>query len=172
MVLVEEHTASSSTELDFTTGISALFDTYVIEFVNVLPVTNAVDIWLQVSTNGGSSYDSSAHYSWSNLRYYSASSGLFGNTADTKMVIVDGDGTVANTGIGCTGELKFYGPLSGNNVVFMGQTVSQPTTLGSSGIGWQNWCIYTQTTPVNAFRILASSGNLASGTVRLYGIAH
>jgi hypothetical protein len=30
---------------------------------------------------------------------------------------------------------------------------------------------YLNTTAVNAFRVLAGSGNLASGTVRVYGIA-
>ncbi len=33
--------------------------------------------------------------------------------------------------------------------------------------GW-----YQITAAVNAFQILASSGNLASGTVRIYGISH
>jgi hypothetical protein len=31
---------------------------------------------------------------------------------------------------------------------------------------------YLSTTAINAFRVLYSSGNIASGTVRVYGLTH
>jgi hypothetical protein len=171
MVLLEEHTASSSADLEFTSCISSTYDTYVIQFVNVLPATNGVDLYLECSTNGGSSWDTtSGHYSWANFRFFYGGNGEFGNNSDTKITIVDGDATVPNTGAGVCGQLTFYGPLAGSQTMFTGNTISQPTTVGSWGIGWQNYGVYLPATAMNAFRIIASSGNIASGTVRCYGL--
>src|SRR5271165_3582301 len=56
-VLVEEHTAASSAALNFTTCLTATYDDYDIEFVSLLPASGSNDVMLQVSTNGGSTYD-------------------------------------------------------------------------------------------------------------------
>ena len=54
LVLLEQHTASSSATLDFTASITSAYDDYLIELVNVVPATNTVDLYMRVSTDGGS----------------------------------------------------------------------------------------------------------------------
>ena len=63
LTLLEQHTASASSSLDFTTAITSTYDEYLIEFVGIVPATDAVEMQLRMSTNGGSSYDSGANYS-------------------------------------------------------------------------------------------------------------
>jgi len=173
-VLVEEHTASSSAELDFTASITSAYDTYVVEFVQVSPANNAVDIILQYSTNGGSTYDTtSGHYEWLNFRWYSSGNTQSGNGADSKIMISDGNNQVTNSASdgGLSGRMEIYNPLSGAAATrHAGQNTYKVN--GGGGLGVTCAGDYTQTTAVNAFRILASSGNLASGTVRVYGLAH
>src|SRR5262245_39416565 len=56
-----ERTASNSTSLDFTGIISSLYDIYMIEFINIVPSADA-DLYMRMSTNNGSSYDSGSNY--------------------------------------------------------------------------------------------------------------
>ena len=75
LVLLEEHTASSSASLAFTSWYSASYDEYMIEFVNVIPATNNVGLAVNFSVNGGSSYDTSTIYDWTQIYSYGSSSG-------------------------------------------------------------------------------------------------
>jgi len=66
---IEEHTASNSTSLQFTSCFTSAYDEYKIEIVNLLPATNSVTFNLNFSTNGGTSYDTGANYSVYAVRY-------------------------------------------------------------------------------------------------------
>lgn len=169
-VLVEEHTASTSAALNFTTCISSTYDDYEIRFVSLLPGTNAQPILIQASTNGGSSYDTGANYNW--VRYLAVAGGAAaaGVNADTSITFYPAQSS--NTNYGVSGKLQLSNPLGGTGFTFFNGTVTGFDTadaaLGISIIAAQ----YASTTAVNAFRILPGSGNLASGSVRCYGIAH
>ena len=93
-MLLEQHTASNSATLDFTACISSAYDEYRIEFVALVPATNNVDLWLLVSTDGGSTFDStSGHYDWATMRWiYTGGASSAGNGGDTKLVAATGSG--------------------------------------------------------------------------------
>ena len=172
-VLVEEHTAASSAELDFTTCISSTYDNYQVQMLNVVPASNAVDLVFQVSTNGGSSYDTTAgHYAWALWVWIFNAQAPEGSISDSAIGLTAG-GQVTNTASqgGVSGQLQIFNPLSGTAWTRInGQNGYFDTT--SRDLGETFTGSYAQTTPVNAFRILATSGNLASGTVRCYGLSH
>lgn len=174
VVLLEAHTASSSAELDFTTSITSTYDEYVVEVLNVIPATNANDLFLQFSTNGGTSYDAtSGHYSWAAFRWISGANSQNGSTSATSIGLTTGvsltSNTVSNAGI--VGTYKIFNPLSGTMHTLVAGNgnswYSSGPDMGTSISG-----TYLQTTAVNAFRIFFGSGNITSGTVRVYGIAH
>jgi len=179
MVLLAEYTASSSASLAFTTRNAAGqsgaifqsdYDTYVIEFVNVLPATSAVDIGMNFSTNGGSSYDTTSSYSWASYNFIAVGSSLHGSTNDTKYTMTGGGGEVSNstTFCGVCGSWKLYGPANAATII-QGDGVYYDTT--GYALRFPNGGFYYGASGVNAFEILASSGNLASGTVRVYGLS-
>lgn len=169
LVLLEQHTASNSASLDFTTAITATYDEYQIEFIDLLPATNSVGLNMLMSTNGGSSYDTGANYG-----YIVKASNRFGDTtagADSganALPLIRG-GVIANTAsTSLSGSCKLFNPGGANykNVVgnfgyFAGANLELGATNG----------FYLISTAVNAFRILFTSGNITSGTVRVYGIA-
>lgn len=173
-ILIEQHTASSSAELDFTTCISTTYDDYILRFVNVLPASNSVFLEIQVSTNGGSSYDTGTNYGWGFQQ-------IVGNNAIVKLGAagstfipvagLSGLEAVGNTVLGVNGQVDFAGPASTSlNKSFRSDTAFLGTfssfLANQHGAGY-----YTSNTAVNAFRVIASSGNIASGVVRCYGVA-
>src|SRR3569833_11598 len=82
LVLLEQHTASASASLVFTTCISSTYDEYQIQIVNLVPATNAVALYLAFSTDGGSTYDTtSGHYTWA--QNYAIASSTGGNSGTT-----------------------------------------------------------------------------------------
>ena len=169
LILLEQYTASSSATLDFTTFVSSTYDVYMFEFVNVLPATDAVDFLIRMGTGGGPTYDSGSNYDWSHLFTYPATnSGVEGAGATTSIKV---RASVTNTTLGVVGTARLYNPQSTS----LQKAVTYDTTsyVGAvSAIVHDNGQgIYKSTTAVTAIRFLMSSGNIASGTIRAYGIA-
>ena len=170
LVLLEQHTASASATLDFTTCISATYDDYLIEFVNVIPATNSVVLYLRMSTDGGSSYDSGANYSYVDWRWVPTGSAAGGGSGQSAIQLVNPTDPLSNsTSWGLNGSLKLYNPGGSafkRTVAEFGyyQAAGNPEGISTRGA-------YESATAVNAFRFLMSSGNIASGTIRVYGIA-
>lgn len=168
LTLLEQHTASSSASLDFTTCITSAYDDYLIEAVNLLPATNAVDVWLRVSTDGGSSYDSGSNYAYGRFVLYTTTA--YGTSAsDTKIPLSPSD-TMSNASTGGFNmSLHMYDPL--NSSAYK-RFVGQSNGYDNAGPGERAahlFGVYKSATAVNAFQIIMSSGNIASGIVRVYG---
>lgn len=161
LILLETQTASSSSELDFTASISASYDTYVIELVDLVTVNVNATVVVEVSTDGGSTYDqTSGDYNWATNAVDNSSGSTNFSTA-TNLRIVESSGNPGRV----SGSAKFYAPAGSSAVKsFIGQTTG-------SGIGWNIWGKYTQASAFNAFRLRTPSGNFTSGVARCYGIA-
>lgn len=170
LVLLEQHTASSSTSLNFTACLSSTYDEYAIEFVGVVPATNAAVLILRFSTDGGSTYDStSGHYGWSTLGFSSASSGVNGSQSDTSIQFRAG----ITTGVAASGSLSGALKLAIASSLYT-RAWGTLSFIGDTGFPAEGFVLsgaYLQTTAPNAFQVLMSTGNIASGIVRVYGIA-
>jgi hypothetical protein len=190
LVLLGTYVAASSSELDIVTRNSSDqsgaifqsdFDEYEVRIANLIPASNGYDFHLQFSTNGGSSYDStSGHYSWAAWRTLTNGSGYApgASNSTTKISLSTGNSEITNVTAhgGLCGSYKIVNPLSstmykrvneGQGGYYLSSTYPDLlfTTSGS----------YLQTSAVNAFRIFstqsATTGNIASGTVLVYGVA-
>jgi len=171
LVLVEQHTASSSAALNFTTCISSTYDEYEINVINVLPATNSVTLNMQVSTDGGSTYVTGANYEYAR-NFNSTTSGGPGSSNDAAATGIPWWlGDLSNTAtLGLSGTGRFFNPGSSTALKSIIYSI-----FGTSAAGARYYMAYagayTANTAVNAFRFIASSGNLASGTVRCYGVS-
>lgn len=158
LVLLNTLTASSSATLDDTTSITASYDLYMIEFENVLPATDSVNFYVRCSVNGGASYSTTA---------YAQTNG------DTNALTLANGGnsglvaSIANTaGTGVSGTSWFIQPNStSSRKSLVGQTTH---SSGSGGVFYGQFT--TTGSAVNALRFMFSSGNIASGKVRIYGV--
>jgi hypothetical protein len=169
ITLLEQHTASASATLDFTSWYSSTYDEYIIRIIDVIPATDNTDLQVLASTNGGSSYDTSAIYdfqvqlAWSNTTSEGGSLNntvgpVAGNIGNDSTGGVAGSLTLSNPGSTTTYK-KFYGVME-----FFHATLNQFLN-GPRGF------VYKNTSAVNALRFKFSSGNIASGTIRIYGVA-
>lgn len=170
LVLLEQHTAAASASLNFAASISATYDEYLIEFLNVLPATNTTKLFMRMSTNAGATYDAGANYSFAALssnRFATSTTGADSGAAQIQLMNSSADNTVATGGI--CGSLRLFSPGSptqhkGVRASLMFVTSGTLESCESSGF-------YRSLTAVNAFQFLMSAGNIASGTIRVYGVA-
>ena len=172
MVLIEQHTASSSSELDFTSCLSnSSYDQFYITWVNLLPATDGVSLRMRMSTNGGSSYDTGSNYSWSLFFAVNNATAANGSDSDTSFEIA---GSVKNSSsAGSTnGFVQIGNPASTSlDKNLFGQSAGASSTNSGKASSQTLALQYFNTSAVNAFNVFFSSGNLASGTVRCYGMA-
>jgi hypothetical protein len=156
LILIQTQTASLSTALDFTTGITTTYNNYLILSDNVTDLLFAGTYFgVQFSTNGGSTYISSGY-----LVITSSSTVL-----DLKGNASFGGATITNS---LTAQLfnltSGTGPIMGfsENIFYDSSVPYFDTGSGPSGYNGGN-------ITVNALRIKADDGSAFSGTFSLYG---
>jgi hypothetical protein len=168
LVLLEQHTASASASLDFTTAISATYDEYLIEIVGLVPATNGVSLYMRMSTDGGATYDSSGIYDYTVFGRHRLGSSLTGSSTST-YIQMNQSGLPNTSTKPFSGHVQLFSPgstalhksMQGHAAYHNGTCAEVSEYVGQ----------YLSTTAVNAFRFLMSAGNIASGTIRVYGIA-
>jgi len=172
-VLLSTATASSSASLSFT--LPTAYKQVKFGFYNITPATDTVLFEFNASTDGGSNYNVTKTttffyaYHWesdahSGLGYITGSDIAQGTGYQTLMR------DVANDADACgTGELTLYNPASTTYVKqFCSRTATYETrdTIEDSYIaGYLN-----TTSAVNAVDFKMSSGNIATGTIKMWGI--
>ena len=175
MTLISTQTASSSATVSFTSGIDSTYKEYIFKFINVLPASDGVKLKFILSIDGGSNYNvtkTAANFYAGHLENDSATgfgfdSGLAQSTSDA-FATVGAIGSAADEG--CSGFLHLFDP---SNTTFVKHFISKVTIYGSNpqsqityGGGYGN-----TTSAVNAVRFNMESGNIASGTIKLYGVS-
>jgi len=174
VALLEQHTASNSATLDFTTFISSSYDTYLFDFVGIVPQTNAVHMYMRMGTGGGPTYDSGTNYEFNNLFMSSGGSTATGSTGSTAIVL-DHNGLGINNGTAAYplhGQLRLWLPSSTTFYKLVEGTFRYKETTASVIVNVLTGGTYDSTTAVTAVRFLMSSGNITSGTIRVYGYSN
>lgn len=167
MILLQTQTASSSATLDFTTSISSTYDEYIVEFLSVAPATTGDEFRMRCSTDGGSTWDSTAG------RYYHNNTRM----ASTTLTSYNGGGSATTFGLAHNVD------SSVSALSVSGSIRLQPTGSAQRWITGQLHYLPQSSDRIinfvngdyengsyNAVRFYYSTGNIASGTIRIYGI--
>lgn len=161
-----QQVASSSASLDFTSFISSTYDEYVFEFINIIPATDGALLWMRMNT--GSGFDTGANYSYRYWRMAGATA-VVNATGATKIILTDGVGNVATYGI-CD-YIKLFSPQNTS----LRKEVSGRLSFQQTAAGGYEASItmgaYDITTALTGVQFLFSTGNIASGTIRVYGVS-
>lgn len=164
-VLLATLTASSSATLSDTTHITSAYADYEIVLSNILPATNATICEINVHVSGV--FQTTGYVS---VTVGSAGGGTVNNTPTT--YIPCGTGTTSSssggTPISCT--IKLYaaaGTTAPKNLIgtCIGANSSAGVNLTTIGGSWNG-----SNAVVDGFQLQFSSGNIASGIVKIYGI--
>lgn len=171
-VLLETKTASSSANIAFTSNIDSTYDKYEIEVTDYLSATNGTSITMQTSTNAGSSYSGGA----SDYRYVETSTSSNGATAanaddaHTGMIIFTG--AYANSEHPTHFTVKFDSPDNTTTYKTFEWSGAAEGYNGSTrrGFVFQGAGTRLSTADIDAIKFTPSTGNITSGTFKLYGI--
>jgi hypothetical protein len=168
MTLISTATASASATIDFT-GLSSTYKNYVVIVTNCVPATNNAALNFRTSTNNGSSYDSGASDYYSTGTNFGLSTWNYMAAVDNRAYInASGQDNTANLG-GQSFTMTIVNPSASNRIMWYLTGFEN----GTSEIGAMTRGGYRLATTgaVNAIRFLFGSGNIASGTFKLYGIS-
>jgi hypothetical protein len=175
LTLLSTQTASASATISFTSGIDSTYDSYVFKFINIHPASETY-FQFNMSTDSGSNYNVTKTTTTFYTEHgegdgggavaYQSSRDLAQSTSD-QILSVDGVGNDSDQNF--SGTLHLFNPSSttfvkhfianGNN--------AQPSDYSQQGLtaGYGN-----TTSAVNAIRFQMSSGNIDSGTIKMYGV--
>jgi hypothetical protein len=164
--LLASGTLSSQATLDIDlTGYTAFRGIKVI-LTNITPATDSASLYCRTSTNGGVSYDSGASDYLALLAVFGGSVG----TAQGAAAQINLGNTIGNgAGEGATYEVDLLGQTSAvkGKIKFDGITYrADDVAQFNAGGGIRN-----SAADIDAIRFLFSSGNIASGSYAVYGIA-
>jgi hypothetical protein len=169
LTYISTGTASSSATLDFT-NLSNTYSSYLFVLNKILPATDNVGLIFRTSTNNGSSYDSGAtdyKYAISTVNDAGVYSAVF-STGDSS-------GALTSTNIGnaagrfCDATVQLFLPSDASNC----RAYVNLAHINNTGV----FKICTgaaerhTAADVDAIRFLMTSGNIASGTITLYGVS-
>ena len=176
--LISTSTASSSSTIDITSGIDSTYKEYIVKFINIHPATDSVHFLFQGDTGTNTSYNqtiTSAAFRAYNyegagtptLQYY-ASGDL---DQDTDFHYMTG-----NAGVGNDNDQSFNGTMhlfDPSNTTFVKHFLIDTHSHGPSNYTMRFFAggYFNTTTAITRLRFKFSSGNIDSGTIKLYGVS-
>ena len=180
MVLIKEQTASSSSTISFVDGTSDVvldntYPIYLFHFINMHPATDAVTLQFNLSVDSGSNYNVAKTTTQFRAEHdeggssgtivYRTGNDLAEGTGSQKL----GDDLGNDNDSQQSGYLYLFNPSSTTYVKnFLSQSMeynsaNRATNCYAAGYG-------NTTSAVDAVQFSMSSGNIDSGTIKLYGL--
>ena len=176
LTLISTQTASSSSTISFTSGIDSTYKEYIFKFINIHPGHSSyTDFLFNMSADSGSNYNVTK-----TTTYFSAISFENGSYADieysTALDTAQGTGfqtLTDNTGNdndqSLSGTLHLFDPSSTTFVKHFKSRISNAenqSAIDTFVAGYGN-----TTSAVDAVQFKFLSGNIDSGTIKLYGVS-
>ena len=176
LVLISEQTASSSSDIQFTSGIDSTYKEYIFKFINIHGSIDNTHFYMDFSTDGGSSYGVAATTSLYRAQHkedgsdpaleYLGGSDLDNSTSEQRIIL-----SQSHDDDQCgSGYMHLFDP---SNTTFAKQFFTR--TSGSWYLDY-NFDIHVSgyintTSAVDAIQFTMSSGNIDSGVIKLYGVS-
>ena len=180
LVLIKTLTASSSASLSFVDGsndvvLDSTYPIYKFEFINMHPATDGVNFQFNMSTDGGSNYNVTkttttfeAYHNESgspSSLYYDGGADLAQGTGNQELFGTLGNDADQNL----TGKMFLFNPSSTTFVKHF-MIINQGNHFGDYSVNDYIAGYGNTTSAINAIKFQMSSGNIDSGTIKLYGI--
>ena len=175
LVLLSTQTASSSSTIDFTSDIDSTYKEYQFHFVDIHPGTNNVTFSFQVDTGTNTNYNITTTSTFFRASHNEDDSGtaLQYRTSDDQ-----GQGTGFNklcqtvgndNDQSCTGILHLFDPSS---TTFIKHFIATTNGCHEGDITREVFTAgyFNTTTALTRVRFKFDSGNIDSGTIKMYGV--
>ena len=167
LVYLSQLSASNSASISFTSLITSAYNSYLLTYYNVFPITNTAGLNMQISTNNGSSYIATNYLSGLNRIPYNSATAANANSTTAYIITPGLSSTTTNS--------------PGNGYVILQNMMNSAIpSCGGAGTGYSTAsAAFTQftvgstntaNTNANAIQLAMNSGNISSGVFTLYGI--
>ena len=176
LVLISEQTASSSANISFTSGIDSTYKEYQFHFINIHAQTDDTFGTFQASTDGGSNYNTTATTTFFQAKHDEAdsatslgySSSLDFAQSTSFLYIQQPLGADADQSF--SGTMHLFNPSSTTFVKhFMARLNNYVSNNYSEDSHIAGYC--NVTAAIDGAQFKFSSGNIDSGTIKLYGVS-
>ena len=161
--LISTKSASASSSINFTSGITSTYNNYVIIASNV-KVSSFGTVSVQFSIDGGSTYLSSSYLSGVNQWSYTTATNTNTNSSTGIIITTSGDNTSY-----CSSYAYLNNLTSG---IDLPQVFADGVKAGTATLSRFYSCgCYTSALAINAIQLIPSAGTITTGTFSLYGIS-
>jgi hypothetical protein len=166
MVLLETQEASNDASLDFTIGFSSDYSTYKLVVIGALPSTDGSGLSVLLSSDGGSTWLSTG-VDFLRLSAASTSTSV-SNTTHSDIRLTYAIGNVNAQETGASGTVDFYRFNDAEYTTALGQIALRTDSNAQTLFSTNN--LHKSATAMNGVQVKMTSGNIASGTFKLYGV--
>ena len=174
--LISTQTASSSSTIDFTSGIDSTYDEYVFKFYDIHPATDNTNLSFQGNAAGGSGYNETITSTYfrsqhdegdtnASLQYESS----YDQSQGTSFQILS-QGVGNDNDQSCSGYLHLFNPSS---TTFVKHYISRFHNAHNNNFAMSGFSAgyFNTTSAIDEIQFKMSSGNIDSGVIKLYGIS-
>jgi hypothetical protein len=158
-VLLATLTASASASLSDTTSLTSAFNDYEIVFENIIPGTTSQNLQLQVHASGA--FQTTGYITQAQANNSGAAS--FAQVTTYIFVMSSLESAIAP---GISGSCRLFGPLT---AAIRNWTCFTTGVSGSTAITLMSSGFWNSATTIDGFQLLFTSGNITSGTIKVYG---
>jgi len=175
LTLLTTATASSSATLDFTSSINSTYNSYLFKFINIHPASDDVHFQFQTDTGTNTSYNQ-AVTSTSFTSFHFEDNSAVNLTYNANLDQAQGTGfQIIKTGMGndndqsVSGSMCLFNPSS---TVFVKHFMSDLHNVEYRNASFEEFKAgyFNTTTALTRVRFKMSSGNMDSGTIKMYGV--
>tara|TARA_R110000765_G_C18858740_1_gene599787 strand:- start:371 stop:1093 length:723 start_codon:yes stop_codon:yes gene_type:complete len=171
LVYLGEVTASASATVELESLISSTYNNYMIQVMTVHPASSNTTLMMRTSTNNGSAYRSTGDYYYHTTNLESSSASYVATAAynGTSILISPPVGINAATS-NMSGYFMLTNVYATHRLVIHGTVTGEGDGSQAHGVGHVGGGSH-YAEAVNALQFFMSSGNMDTGTFRIYGIA-
>ena len=177
MSLISTQTASSSSTISFTSGIDSTYDEYVFKFINIHPATEGTKFMFNASVDGGSNYNVTktttafrAYHTEDDSSGFSYLTGYDLAQSTSDMFLNQNLGNADDSHV--CGTMSLFSPSNTTFVKhFINRTESMNQASSVASTDFFSAGYLNTTSAVNAIIFKMVSGNIDSGTIKLYGVS-
>ena len=173
--LISSQTASSSSTIDFTSGIDSTYKEYIFKFYDIHPSADDKTFQFNMSADSGSNYNVTKTTTVFKANHDEGDSAT-NLTYDTGEDLAQGTGfqTLGN-GVGADNDQSLSGTLhlfDPSNTNFVKHFISRSSNYHAADYALDCHVAgyFNTTSAIDAIQFKMSSGNIDSGTIKLYGI--
>lgn len=157
-------TASTSASISYTSFNSTTHETYCIVIEDIMPGSAGATMYIYGSTNSGSSYDAL----WT---FRTGADGTASTATNSASGAVPLCANIASTvNVGATGVLWLtFGTVASQRSFVIGTVAAKDNASGFPNLQ-RTAAFYNSASPINALKWTTEGGNIASGTIHIYGL--